>query len=237
MSQTDQLTLATGTGVDLALPLAGAGSRAYAYLIDWHYRVAFVIVWFAGLWLISTYMLDPQSTELKEDQTRVWALAIPTLVYILYHPVLELILRGSSPGKRAAGLRCVTLEGQTPGSGAILLRNILRLADSLPLFYLAGFMAILSSRTQQRLGDMVAGTCIIVDAPASAQTLEQLRRIEHASLPATEAEMVAELLERWSTLSKDRRRQLATTLLIRNGITADAADKRLRAQLAGLMGE
>ena len=41
-------------------------------------------------------------------------------------------MRGRTPGKRIAGVRLVTREGDIPGVGALLLRNVFRLLDSLP---------------------------------------------------------------------------------------------------------
>jgi uncharacterized RDD family membrane protein YckC len=41
-----------------------------------------------------------------------------------------------------------------------LARNLLRVIDMLPSFYLVGVIAMLCNREQKRLGDLVAGTIV-----------------------------------------------------------------------------
>ena len=43
-------------------------------------------------------------------------------------------MRGRTPGKRMAGVRLVTREGDIPGAGALVLRNLFRLIDSFKAF-------------------------------------------------------------------------------------------------------
>lgn len=228
-----ELQLQTGTGVDLSLPLAGAGSRAYAYLIDWHIRVGVVLVWVL-CWLLFSWPFEVDGL-LDDRNTVLWLIIAPSTFYLLYHPVLELLLRGDSPGKRWVGLHCVDAAGNPPGSGAILLRNVLRIVDSLPAFYTVGLIAVIVNNERQRLGDMVAGTRVVLAATDSARALEHLSRIDGADLAPPEAELVAELLTRWRTLNKARRQQLATTLLQRVGIEPEQRDAHLRRQLEGLL--
>ena len=40
------------TGVDVSLPIAGPGSRSYAFIIDWHIRVVLALAWFVAAMLI-----------------------------------------------------------------------------------------------------------------------------------------------------------------------------------------
>jgi len=35
----DEFTIASATGVEVTLDVAGAGSRSYAFVLDWHFRV------------------------------------------------------------------------------------------------------------------------------------------------------------------------------------------------------
>jgi uncharacterized RDD family membrane protein YckC len=76
--------------------------------------------------------------------------------------------RGRTPGKAALGLRVVTTTGRPVGVRAAALRNVLRAADALPLTYSGGVLSIagivsMSATTRfQRLGDLVAGTMVVV---------------------------------------------------------------------------
>ena len=40
------LTVDSVTGIDVSLPVAGPGARAYAFLVDWHIRVILALGWF-----------------------------------------------------------------------------------------------------------------------------------------------------------------------------------------------
>ena len=92
------------------------------------------------------------------------------LVYVglvvLYYIVLEAIL-GQSVGKILLGLRVVRPDGSRARFGAIIVRNLIRLVDWLPAFYLVGFISVMvSGARRQRLGDLAAKTVIRRAVPA-----------------------------------------------------------------------
>jgi len=75
-------------------------------------------------------------------------------------------LFAASLGKHLLKLRVVGITDGDPCSAkAALVRNVLRLIDWLPAFYLVGLSLIVKSRSRQRLGDRVANT-IVAPAPA-----------------------------------------------------------------------
>ncbi|MEO7093901.1 MAG: RDD family protein [Polyangiales bacterium] len=70
---------------------------------------------------------------------------------------------GRTPGKRALGLRVLTTQGRPIGVAAAALRNLVRAADALPVGYLLGVLVMTMSDRFQRLGDLVAGTLVVVE--------------------------------------------------------------------------
>lgn len=80
-----------------------------------------------------------------------------------YMILFEMLWSGQTIGKRALGLRVVQESGVRVGAQQSLLRNLLRPIDKFPLFYVVGGLAALFSGSQQRLGDMVAGTLVVRD--------------------------------------------------------------------------
>ena len=78
-----------------------------------------------------------------------------------YMVLLEIIWSGQTVGKRAMGLRVIQESGVRVGFYQSLIRNLARPVDRLPLFYLVGGVAALFSGSQQRLGDMLAGTIVV----------------------------------------------------------------------------
>jgi len=70
-------------------------------------------------------------------------------------------LFGGSPGKLAARLRVVRLDARPLTVGAVIVRNLLKPIDYLPLFYLLGGLSVLLTRGSQRIGDLAAGTTVV----------------------------------------------------------------------------
>ena len=155
------------TGVEARLRVAGAGARAHAFMVDFYIRVALAFAWYAaGAVLHSTAAGETATLRPPVDKDDWWTfgIVIPAFViYLLYHPVVEALLRGLTPGKRFAGLRIATLDGDVPSTGALLLRNLFRVIDSAPLFYGIGLLMSLVNRRGQRLGDLAAGTLLVYD--------------------------------------------------------------------------
>ena len=167
----DQLSVQSVTGVDLTLSIAGPGTRSYAFVIDWHIR--FLI---AAAWLLIAYYLFDVPLTLKS--TAGFLSVLPaSIFYFLYHPILEVALRGSTPGKRMAGVRIVSRDGGPPGTSALLIRNIFRLIDSLPAAYMLGLISCFVTVNRVRVGDMAAGTLLVLDNAAAEKSLLRIEAL------------------------------------------------------------
>jgi uncharacterized RDD family membrane protein YckC len=201
------------TGVDVALPVAGPGVRAFAFAIDWHIRLILSITWYVvGVLLHNrSWNLQP---PLDPDESWFLGVVLPSVaLYLLYHPVLEIVMRGRTPGKRMAGVRMVTKNGSVPTTGALLTRNIFRLIDSFPAFYGVGLIATLVTRNHVRIGDMAAGTLLVYDR-AHVPLLEHVSPGGAVSkMDATTAELINELLHRWPQLDEAARHRMARKVL------------------------
>jgi uncharacterized RDD family membrane protein YckC len=232
----EQLHIAGLTGIELKLPIAGPGSRSYAFIIDWHIRICLSLAWMLAVWLLL------RSLHIRAIMPLIgWpALAI----YLLYHPVVEILMQGRSPGKRTAGVRLVTRRGGLPSVSAILIRNVFRLLDSAPAFYMIGLSCCMFTRERVRIGDLAAGTVLVLENARAAHVLEIMPGLAvHTGLDPRLVELIQELLERWPSLSSERRAALARELLAR-AIPAQDRDalaahgeselrQRLRTVLAG----
>jgi uncharacterized RDD family membrane protein YckC len=151
------------TGVDLALPVAGAGARGFAFVIDWVIRSIAFIAWYGVAALVYNGRWSFAAPLTPDTQWFVFVVIPPAAMYCLYHLVLEITMYGRTPGKRMAGVHIVARDGSPPTIGALLIRNVFRLVDSLPLFYGVGLLATLVTKDQLRVGDMAAGTLLIYD--------------------------------------------------------------------------
>jgi uncharacterized RDD family membrane protein YckC len=213
------------TGIDVALPIAGPGARSYAFIVDWHIRIVLALAWYVvGALIFNGHLsLRPPLTSQAH-----WfgAIVVPSLaIYFLYHPIVELAMRGRTPGKRTAGVRVVTRQGQPPGAGPLLVRNVFRLVDSLPAFYGLGLTMVVFTRDSVRCGDMAGGTVLVYERTGADAQLPRAAAERIGTLDAMGAEIVADLLQRWSSLVPEARVRLARQLLQRYlGAGADLSD-------------
>ena len=237
----EQYTIPGLTGVDVSLPIAGPGSRSYAFVIDWHIRFVLALAWFVGAMLLEFGGLRFPVERGPTLSVLLLVFLAPALIYFFYHPVLELLMRGQSPGKRMAGVRVVTVNGGTPGTGAVLIRNLFRLIDSLPMLYFVGFATTLLSAQRVRIGDMAAGTLLVIDehVPSKYLELDGVAGAE-AEVDFAGRDLIQQILERWPSLNVDKRDAIARALLKRMlGAAGDLDaldDAALHARLAALSG-
>lgn len=237
-SDGSRLQVDSVTGVPLDLAIAGPGGRSFAFIIDFHIRALFTIAWLFGFGLLARSLYgDAQGPPAWFS----WLWLLPALlVYVLYHPVLEVVMGGRTPGKRWAGIRIVTVEGMVPGVGVLVVRNLFRFVDGLPLMYVVGLAATIATRRNQRIGDLAAGTILVYDEGVKAETLDTLPGAgSRSGLSTGEAELVHDLIDRWDTIDPEDRLGLARTLIARLDPTETGAllnDASALAALQRLLG-
>jgi uncharacterized membrane protein SpoIIM required for sporulation len=174
------LSIESATGVDVRLPIAGPGARAFAFMLDWIIRAALSGAWFTlAAWAVS----GDFSFRTPDDAETLWfmVVALPaSAIYFVYHIVLETVLRGRTPGKRIAGVRIVAADGGAASPGALLLRNIFRLVDSLPFLYAVGLATVFATRHHVRIGDVAADTVLVYDRASDAPAPQRERGLDAA---------------------------------------------------------
>jgi uncharacterized membrane protein SpoIIM required for sporulation/uncharacterized RDD family membrane protein YckC len=170
-----------------------------AFVIDWLLSVAVAVVYFL---IASFLLLGNLEGRFDRDEMTSWYLLglVPAAaIYVLYHPILEPLMAGRTPGKRMAGLRVLTLEGQVPSIGALITRNVFRLVDSLPLSYVVGLLFVFFGKRHMRLGDLAAGTVVAVERAPFLERLARERRDADGGTPWHEARQRATALRRRHT--------------------------------------
>lgn len=234
MKPAPDLVVDSVTGVDVALPIAGPGARAYAFLIDWNIRTVLCIAWYVVAALAYNRSWNISAPLSPDAAWFAYVVVPPATIYFLYHAVLEIAMRGRTPGKRMAGLQIVGRDGGAPGIGALLVRNVFRLVDSFPVAYAVGLVATMLTREHVRIGDLAAGT-LLVYARTEATLPRYVGEHTHGSqVDAVSTEIIGELLQRWSALDVEARRRIALALLANHGATAADDDLTLRVRLERL---
>jgi uncharacterized RDD family membrane protein YckC len=116
---------------------------------------------------ITSAILDPSTTGGYSSYTSttsvdgfwLWVVAIA------YFALLEGLF-GDTIGKALLGIKVTDLSGRPAGWRAVLIRNVFRVVDSFPGFYLLGGLVARFSARRQRIGDRVGATLVI---PARAE--------------------------------------------------------------------
>jgi uncharacterized RDD family membrane protein YckC len=105
------------------------------------------------------------SSSAEGGQVSASMTGLPFVLYLLivfaYFTLMEGYL-GQTVGKMLLGIKVIREDnGEVPGLKGAAIRTILRLIDVLPFAYLVGFIAVLISAKNQRLGDMAANTLVV----------------------------------------------------------------------------
>ncbi len=147
--------ITTPENVEFEFELAGVSIRAVAWAID-------------ALVLGVTLLIVSCGVSLLVPVLGGFAEALAYISFFVvqfgYATLFEWRFRGQTIGKRVMGLRVLTDKGIPIDFMTSVIRNLVRIVDSLPLFYLVGGSAALASG--RRLGDVAAGTIVVRESRA-----------------------------------------------------------------------
>ena len=175
------LQIKTAQNVNVEFNLANVGQRLLAFIID-------NVLKFAYLWFIA-YAFDWSLVDdnLTDDGWSVRAIDVMLFLPVTFYSLCtELLLDGQTIGKRLLKIRVINVEGFKASTTDFIMRWFLRVVDFnsfslvviylfvlnivdwwslvILLFYLGkmvGFILILTSKNNQRFGDMIANTIVI----------------------------------------------------------------------------
>lgn len=232
MYSSDKLTIDTPEQVTLEFHLAGVGSRFLALAFDTCLQVAGWIVFGITLALL----LSAGLAKAGENWIFAGAILFWFLTFTGYYALFESIWNGQTPGKRLLRIRVVKDSGRPISVYDAILRNLLRIVDSLPNFYIVGIVCILLSKQNKRLGDYAAGTVVVHEKPLD-EVQPGWEAVEAAVAPPAaplydgkrlseqELQVIEIFLQRRSDLAPELRaqtaQQIASRIISRLQITPD----------------
>jgi len=189
----------TPEGILLELRPAGLSARFNAFALDFLVRI---LIGYAAF-VVAIPLMGRFSLGL-----------LTVLAFLLewfYPVVFELSRSGATPGKSMFGIKVVMDNGLPVTPAASFTRNLLRVADFLPLLFGAGIVSMLVRQDSKRLGDLAAAT-IVVHQPLRPPKvrLDNVAPVSPALLlaPRDQAALAA-LAARAPTLTAERLDELA----------------------------
>jgi uncharacterized RDD family membrane protein YckC len=176
------IRMVTPENIAFEYRLAGPFRRLCAYLIDLALRTIFIV---SLLFILS--MSSPIFQQLFDFGAI--GLGMMFVVWFLldwfYGGTLEALWNGQTPGKWLFGLRVLGVDGQPISGWQAVLRNFLRALDAMPTpWYILGLVTAACNRRFQRLGDLAAGTMVVVEQKAPSIGLIRLTDPEVLELAA-----------------------------------------------------
>jgi uncharacterized RDD family membrane protein YckC len=211
-----RIEIVTPENIAFQYRVAGPFRRLPAYLIDVLIRTAVIAIGFfvfnLVFWSISLWGLG-------------WGLSAILWFGLawFYGGVFDTYWNGQTPGKRMMRIRVVSVDGQPINGLQAVLRNILREVDAQPIYLgIVGLLSATMNDRFQRLGDMAAGTMVVVEEGQWLRGLVQLNDPEivqlAARLPAnfipkrSLARALSSYAERRGTFAWGRRMEIARHL-------------------------
>ena len=231
-------TIAVVTPENIAFnyQLAGPFRRFPAFLIDLAIQATLVVGISIVLGLLATIY-----SSLLFPFVSAAILVVYFLVSWFYGAVMETYFNGRTVGKWACGIRVIGTGGEPITGKRAILRNLLVVADLAPLAAIGtevqgmppifiiptgmvGLVVMICTKRMQRIGDVAAGTMVIID---ERSWKIPIAKVEDPRVPAlasffpadyrvsrTMARTLATYAERRDYLTPERRREVARHLAI-----------------------
>jgi len=159
------LQIRTPEGIAFSLFLASPVTRCLAWAIDLACIMALAYV---------VGRLLPTLRIISGELVMALSLVAYFAISIGYGIATEWYWRGQTLGKKLLRLRVMDEQGLRLQFSQIVVRNLLRPVDALPILYLVGGVACLLSRRAQRLGDFAANTIVVRNPKTVEPDLDQL---------------------------------------------------------------
>lgn len=145
-----ELQINTTQNVKINFTASGVGERLMAFIIDMILKIGYITLLNMS---IGAFQGMDQWSQIGINTL----LGLPVVFYTL---VLEALLEGQTFGKKIMKIKVVKIDGYQASLADYVVRWFFRIVDI--YIFGMGFFVILFSKRSQRLGDMAAGTSVIL---------------------------------------------------------------------------
>jgi uncharacterized RDD family membrane protein YckC len=225
--------ISTPENIRFEYRLAGPFRRLPAFILDFVLRLTTITIIVMGFTCSGIAGMLPFSGA-------AFAFLLLISLFLLewfYGLLFEVFWNGQTPGKKLLGLRAISIDGRPINAVQATIRNFLRLADFFPFvplncifadlpgwvpIFTVGIASMALTSRMQRLGDIAAGTMVVVDEktwftrhakiddPLAAQLSEHIP--PNFVMSRSLAQTIALYVERRALIGMGRRLELASKL-------------------------
>lgn len=175
-----QLKIVTADQVAIRLTAAGLATRAAAWLVDQALLVVIRVVVLVFLSFSAFFNIQ---------------FIIPLLLLLdgIYFTYFEWTRNGQTWGKQRLNIRVVNVNSSRLTFQDVLVRNVVRMVDNLPFLMVVGGVCSLFDPLGRRLGDLAAGTMVIIDRKRllSTPAMDRERPNSYRDSPALRRRILA----------------------------------------------
>lgn len=143
----DKISIETAYNVEFDYNLSNVWDRVWAFLIDSLIKTGYLLLIFVIFGIAMSGM--------------PWILFILVLPWFFYSLAFEIYNNGQTPGKKAMNLQVISLDGRNLRTGQLVNRWMLRFIDFIVFSTSIAFLAVISTKKGQRIGDLAANTTVI----------------------------------------------------------------------------
>ena len=151
----DQIGIETNRHVRLSYTPAPLIYRIVAWLYDAFLYVIYIVVF---MWVWDGVLPGNIIDSLRLGWMVTLAVFLP---YFIYFPLIETLWNGRTVGKKIMGIRVTKTDGTRASLGSYLIRWLFRFVEISATGGVIAILTILINGKGQRLGDLVADTCVI----------------------------------------------------------------------------
>lgn len=148
------ISINTPENVTIEYELAGIASRCSAAVVDLLIQAAAILLAVGAYFALQYYL---------HISIFGWVTsALIIMLFVLwwgYYVYFETKWNGQTPGKRVLRMRVITTEGAPISLPNAAIRGLIRVVD----LYFIGVVSILVTSKSQRLGDLAAGTIVVME--------------------------------------------------------------------------
>jgi len=152
-----QIDINTSQNVNLTFTTANIGERFLAFVVDKLLKIIFYFI--LSFLLEDVFNLNAYISNW--DRFSVEGLnviiSLPLLFYTLF---FESLMEGQTPGKKLLKIKVVKIDGFQASFPDYLIRWVFRIVD-FGFFFIPGFISMIVTKTNSRLGDIASGTAVI----------------------------------------------------------------------------